>query len=107
MKRKVFMLSLVGYPIGSHLPGVRHASHPIRFPFRFAAAAACNARAAAQRPPACGLNHHLGGSMKRIIATAIAGVFCVAASAADTSDAKSTYADIEATFGSVPTFLKV
>lgn len=44
--------------------------------------------------------------MKRIIAVAIAGMFCAAASAADTTDTKATYADIEATFGSVPTFLK-
>lgn len=44
--------------------------------------------------------------MKRIIAVAIAGMFCAAASAADTTDTKTTYADIEATFGSVPTFLK-
>ena len=45
--------------------------------------------------------------MKRIIAIAVAGIFSAAASAADMNDAKSTYADIEATFGSVPTFLKV
>jgi len=45
--------------------------------------------------------------MKRIIAVAIAGMFCAAASAADTTDSKAAYADIEATFGSVPTFLKV
>jgi AhpD family alkylhydroperoxidase len=45
--------------------------------------------------------------MKRIIALAIAGVISVAANAADTTDTKATYADIEATFGSVPTFLKV
>jgi len=44
--------------------------------------------------------------MKRIIAVAIAGMFCAVASAADTTDTKATYADIEATFGSVPTFLK-
>ena len=45
--------------------------------------------------------------MKRMIAVAIAGMFCAAANAAETTDTKATYADIEATFGSVPTFLKV
>ena len=45
--------------------------------------------------------------MKRIIVCAIASIFSVAASAADSTDTKATYADIEATFGSVPTFLKV
>ena len=46
--------------------------------------------------------------MKRIIALAVASVVAVAASAAEPVDpAKATYADIEATFGSVPTFLKV
>ena len=44
--------------------------------------------------------------MKRIIAVAITGMFCAAAGAADTTDTKATYADIQATFGSVPTFLK-
>ena len=44
--------------------------------------------------------------MKRIIAVAITGMFCAAAGAADNTDTKATYADIEATFGSVPTFLK-
>ena len=44
--------------------------------------------------------------MKRIIAIAIASVFSVAASAADSADTKAAYADIQATFGSVPTFLK-
>ena len=45
--------------------------------------------------------------MKRIVAFAIAGAFSAVVSAADTADTKATYADIEATFGSVPTFLKV
>ena len=45
--------------------------------------------------------------MKRIIVVAIAALFSAAASAADTTDTKATYADIESTFGSVPTFLKV
>jgi len=45
--------------------------------------------------------------MKRIIALAMAGTFSAVISAADTTDTKATYADIEATFGSVPTFLKV
>ena len=44
--------------------------------------------------------------MKRIIAVAITGMFCAAAGAADNTDTKATYADIQATFGSVPTFLK-
>ena len=39
--------------------------------------------------------------MKRIIAVAIAGMFCAVASAADTTDTKATYADIEATFAGV------
>jgi AhpD family alkylhydroperoxidase len=47
--------------------------------------------------------------MKRIIAIAVAGFFSAATSAADPAadSAKATYADIEATFGSVPTFLKM
>jgi AhpD family alkylhydroperoxidase len=45
--------------------------------------------------------------MQRIIAVAVTCLFSAAASAADTTDTKATYADIEATFGSVPTFLRV
>jgi len=45
--------------------------------------------------------------MKRIITLAIAAAFSAATFAADMPDTKATYADIEATFGSVPTFLKV
>ena len=45
--------------------------------------------------------------MKRMIVCVIAGIFSAAAGAADTVDTKATYADIEATFGSVPTFLKM
>ena len=45
--------------------------------------------------------------MKRIITLAITSIFAAAANAADPADAsKATYADIEATFGSVPTFMK-
>ena len=44
--------------------------------------------------------------MKRIIAIAIVGIFSAAASAVDNTDTAATYADIAATFGSVPTFLK-
>src|SRR5690349_350311 len=46
-------------------------------------------------------------TMKRIITLAIAAAFSAATFAADMPDTKATYADIEATFGSVPTFLKV
>src|SRR5260221_5407484 len=45
--------------------------------------------------------------MKRVITIAAAAAFSISAFAADTTDTKATYADIEATFGSVPTFLKV
>lgn len=45
--------------------------------------------------------------MKRIITLAITSCFAIAANAADPADtSKATYADIQATFGSVPTFLK-
>ena len=45
--------------------------------------------------------------MKSVITIVLAAALSTAAFAADTTDTKATYADIEATFGSVPTFLKV
>ena len=44
--------------------------------------------------------------MKRIMFFAAMAALSASAFAADTADTKATYADIEATFGSVPTFLK-